>query len=313
MPREHPGARGQQTCAQPVHVLPAEGGQGPRRGQRAPAADARRRTKSVRRVVQEISRGGCRVPRAGRHWLNTRHPVPGTQPMHFLLAVISGFLFALAFPNYAIGWLIFIALIPLFIALARAKSWREAFALGWISQTIAWLLMVPWVVRVMSHYGGLPYVTGVLIFVAMCIILGFYGGAFGVLVFRIAPSDEFRRWLLVPLAWAAIEYARTYLLTGFPWNLIAAAIVDYTPLAQFDRVAGPYALAVLILIPAATISWMIVARPRGMRLVAVVAPVTILCFVWWSTGLVASKLIPRPRVGPTYTAALLQPNISQEM
>jgi apolipoprotein N-acyltransferase len=234
-------------------------------------------------------------------------------PFRVLAAVISGVLFAFAFPNYAIGWLIFVALIPLFLALAGAGSWREAFALGWISQTIAWLLMVPWVVRVMSHYGGLSLTTGILIFAGMSVILGLYGAAFGVLVFRIGPGKEFHRWLLVPLAWAAVEYARTYLLTGFPWNLIAAAIVDYTPLLQFDRVAGPYALGVLILIPAATICWLIVTRPSGMRLVAVVAPVTILCFVWWSTGIVASKLIPRPRVGPTYTAAMIQPNISQEM
>jgi apolipoprotein N-acyltransferase len=233
--------------------------------------------------------------------------------MRVLFAVISGFLFAFAFPNFAIGWLIFIALIPLFVALARSHNWGEAVLLGWISQTIAWLLMVPWVVRVMSHYGGLSLATGILIYIAMCIVLGLYGAAFGLIVFRIAPGTDFLRWLLVPIAWAAIEYARTYLLTGFPWNLIAAAIVDYTPLAQFDRVAGPYALAVLILIPAATISWMIVARPRGMRLVFAVAPVTILFFVWWATGLVATKLIPRPRVGPAYTAALLQPNISQEM
>ncbi|PYQ49423.1 MAG: apolipoprotein N-acyltransferase [Acidobacteria bacterium] len=41
--------------------------------------------------------------------------------------------------------------------------------------------------------------------------------------------------------------------------------------------------------------------------------VTILCFVWWATGVVAEKLIARQRVGPTYIAALLQPNISQEM
>jgi apolipoprotein N-acyltransferase len=147
----------------------------------------------------------------------------------------------------------------------------------------------------------------------MCVILGLYGAAFAVIVFRIAPRDDFLRWLLVPVAWAAIEYARTYLLTGFPWNLIAASIVDYTPLVQFDRVAGPYALGVLILLPSVLIAWLIVARPRGMRLVAGVAPVVIVMFVWWITGLVASKLIPRPRVGATYTAALLQPNISQEM
>ncbi|PYQ49424.1 MAG: hypothetical protein DMF59_13655 [Acidobacteria bacterium] len=180
--------------------------------------------------------------------------------MRFLLAILSGVLFALAFPNAAIGWLIFIAPIPLFIILARATRARDAFLFGWLSQFTAWLIMVPWVVRVMSHYGGLPYVTGVLIFVAMCVVLGLYGGIFGLLVYRIRPGDAFRRWLLIPLAWAAVEYARTYVLTGFPWNLIAAAIVDYTPLAQFDRAAGPYALGVLILIPAAAIAWLIATR-----------------------------------------------------
>jgi apolipoprotein N-acyltransferase len=233
--------------------------------------------------------------------------------MRLALAVLSGFLFAFAFPEHAVPWLIFIALVPLFIALAMARSAWQAFLLGWISQTIAWLLMVPWVVRVMSHYGGLPYLLGVLILIGMCLVLGLYGGALGLIVHRIAPGDRFSRWLLVPLAWAALEYARTYLLSGFPWNFIAAAIVDYTPLVQFDRVAGPYALGFLILLPATMIAWIVMARPRGMRLVAVALSVTILCFIWWSTGIVAAKMIPRPAPGPTYTAALIQPNISQEM
>src|SRR5436305_10398671 len=99
-------------------------------------------------------------------------------PFRTALAILSGVLFALAFPNYAVGWLMFVALLPLFVALARARGGWEAFLLGWLSQTVAWLMMVPWVVRVMSHYGGLPYVTGVLIFVAMCLFLGLYGGAF---------------------------------------------------------------------------------------------------------------------------------------
>ena len=178
-------------------------------------------------------------------------------PFRFLAAALSGVLFAFAFPNVAIGWLIFVALLPLFVAAARARSKWEAFFLGWTSQTIAWLLMVPWVVRVMSHYGGLPYVTGVLIFVAMAMILGLYGGLFAVVVRRIDPGASFARWLLVPLAWCAIEYARTFLLSGFPWNLVAAAIVDYTPLVLFDRVAGPYALGVLILLPSTLAAWWI--------------------------------------------------------
>src|SRR5436190_24325265 len=128
------------------------------------------------------------------------------------LAILSAVLFALAFPDYAFGWLIFIAPIPLFIILARAANPRDAFLFGWISQLTAWLIMVPWVVRVMSHYGGLPYITGVVIFVAMCAFLGLYGALFAFAVWRIAPGARFGRWLLVPLAWASVEFARTYLV-----------------------------------------------------------------------------------------------------
>ncbi|HSP16720.1 MAG TPA: apolipoprotein N-acyltransferase [Thermoanaerobaculia bacterium] len=229
-----------------------------------------------------------------------------------ILAAVSGVLFALSFPDYSVGWLAFVALIPLFVAVARARTGWHAFLLGWLSQTIAWLIMVPWVVRVMSHYGGLPYVTGVLIFIAMSAFLGLYGGAFTAIVFRIRPADSVARWLVVPLAWAAIEYARTYLLTGFPWNLMAAAIVDDTPLIQLDRFAGPYLIGALMLLPAAVLTWLIVARPRGMRVVFAAGAVTIVMFVWWGTGVVASKLVVRSEVPPV-RAALLQPNISQEM
>ena len=233
--------------------------------------------------------------------------------INLALAAISGVLFALSFPNSAIGWLMFIALLPLFVALTRARTWRESFLLGWLSQTIAWLIMVPWVVRVMSHYGGLPYLTGVVIFVAMCIYLGLYGGVFAILFHRIAPRARFGRWLMIPLAWAAVEYARTYLMSGFPWNLIAASIVDYAPLVQFDRVAGPYALGILILLPSALIAWLIVARPKGIERLIPIAGVAIITLVWWITGYVAAKVIARPNNTPVAHAALLQPNISQEM
>src|SRR3954464_2418251 len=247
-----------------------------------------------------------RSTRCSRSRLRTAYPQMTQIFADVVLAIISGVLFACAFPNMAAGWLIFVALLPLFVALTRARTWRGAFALGWLSQTIAWLMMVPWVIRVMSHYGGLPYVTGVVIFIAMCAYLGVYGGLFGVLFHRIAPATSFRRWLLIPLAWAAVEYARTYLFSGFPWSLIAAAIVDYTPLVQFDRVAGPYALGVLILLPSILIAWLIAARPRGAARGLAVGGVVFVLFVWGATGLVAAKLFTRPTGGPVARAALIQ-------
>ena len=234
--------------------------------------------------------------------------------LRFLLALASGVLFALSFPNVALGWLMFVALLPLFIALAGAKGPWESFFLGWSSHMVAWLLMVPWVIRVMSHYGGLPLPVGIAIFVAMAIYLGLYGGIFGFLFWRLNPGILFRRWLLVAMAWVAVEFFRSFaLMGGFPWNLIATALIDYTPLVQFDRVAGPYALGVLLLLPSITIAWLMVARPRGIERIIVSALVVIVVVVWWATGLVAAKLVMRPNGTPMAHAALLQPNISQEM
>jgi len=233
-------------------------------------------------------------------------------PLRILLALISGLLFAFSFPNVAIGWFAFVAFIPLYVALHGARSGWQAAGLGWIAQTTAWLLMVPWVVRVMSHYGGLPYVVGVLLFCAMSLYLGLYGALYGWLFWRIRPNS-FPRWLVVALAWPVVEFIRTYAMTGFPWNLIAAAIVDYTSLVQIDRVAGPYLVAFLMLIPAVVVAWLITQRPQGIARILVIGGASIVLFVWWATGLVASKLVDRPNGSPMTRAALLQPNISQEM
>lgn len=233
--------------------------------------------------------------------------------LRLLFAITSGVLFALSFPTYTIGWLAFLALLPLLIAIARARGAWEAFFLGWLSQWVAWLMMVPWVVRVMSHYGGLPRTVGILIFALMALVLGMYGGLFAAIVKRLRLGARFAPWLLIPLAWAAIEYARTYLLSGFPWNLLATAIVDYTPLIQIDRFAGPYFVGALMLVPATIVAWWITQRPPAIARVLAGGAIGVLAMVWWGTGLVASKLIARHSDGPVYTAAMLQPNISQEM
>lgn len=206
----------------------------------------------------------------------------------------------------------FAAFLPLLYAVSRARSGWAAAALGLISQTVAWLIMVPWVIRVMSHYGGLPYIVGVLLFIAMALILGLYGALFTFLVHRIAPRT-LSTWLLVPVAWAAVEYLRTWFLTGFPWNLIATSIIDYAPLIQIDRFAGPYFTGALIMFPSAVFAWLITSKARGIPAALAIGATLIVVFVWWGTGLVASRLVVRPTGTSSDVAALLQPNISQEM
>jgi apolipoprotein N-acyltransferase len=234
-------------------------------------------------------------------------------PFRLALSLLSGVLFAHAFPATAQGWLSFIALAPLLIAVVRAASTREAFFQGWLAQTTAWLFMVPWVVRVMSYYGGLPYAVGVLLLVAMTLILGLYGALFAVLVRRFRLGVAFAPWLLVPLAWAGVEYLRTYFLTGFPWNLIATTLIEYPSFTQIDRFAGPYFTGALVVVPATVMAWWLTQKPAAIARVVTGGSLGILILVWWGTGLVASKLNARPNAADPMTAALLQPNITQQM
>jgi apolipoprotein N-acyltransferase len=233
--------------------------------------------------------------------------------LRVILSVLSGVLFAFSFPGVAMGWLSFVALAPLLIAIVRSRSGREAFLLGWISQTTAWLLMVPWVVRVMSHYGGLPFAVGVLLLVAMALLLGLYGAVFAAIVRRFRLADRFLPWLLVPLTWAAIEYARTYLLTGFPWNLLATTIVDATTLIQIDRFAGPYLVGAMIVTASCVIAWLVTQRVPPIARVVVLGLCGIVAMVWWGTGLIASRFVVQPNAQPPVVAAILQPNITQEI
>lgn len=240
--------------------------------------------------------------------MNRRHFV-----LHLVLAIVSGALYALAFPDYSIAPLAFVCLAPLLIALQQTTSSWRAFLLGWVSQVVAWLMMVPWVVRVMSHYGGLPLPVGIAIFIAMALYLGIFGGLFGWIVYRLRLDHRMTKWLLVPLAWAAVEYARTYLFTGFPWNLLASAIVDLSSFVQMDRFAGPYLLGALLVSTSSLIAWLVTQKTLPIQKVLVLGAFGIFILVWWGTGLVAAKLFSRPTGTTPATAALLQPNIEQQM
>jgi len=115
---------------------------------------------------------------------------------------------------------------------------------------------------------------------------------------------------LVAIALAGGVVAGVIAFTG---SFVAAAIVDYTSFVQLDRVAGPYFLGAMILLPSTVIAWWITQPAPPIRRLFVAGPVIVVMFVWWATGLVAAKLNVRPTGAPPSRAALLQPNISQEM
>jgi apolipoprotein N-acyltransferase len=232
-----------------------------------------------------------------------------------LLAALSGVLTALSFPSAAIGWLAFVAPVPVILAAAWAATGREALLLGWLASTTAWLISVPWVIPVMSKYGGLPYAVGVVIYAAMAAYLGLYGAAFAWSVFRLAPRDAgLAVWLAVPTVWIALEYGRTWLFSGFPWHLAAEALIEVPTFAMPAKWVGPYGLGFATLLVA-----MLLARGiHGALVKRTAAPylfvAALVLAVWFGAGraaLVSTRLSLESE--KKMTVAALQPDIEQEV
>jgi apolipoprotein N-acyltransferase len=147
------------------------------------------------------------------------------------------------------------------------------------------------------------------------IALGLFAGIFfGAAVYRLRLGSRPAPWLLVPAAWVAVEYARTYLLSGFPWNQLAAAIIDIRPLVQLSAIIGPYGVGYFIVLPATLLAWIAVTRPDRRLLSVVSASVVAVFLAWLIFGtLYVGWQERRMNSEPQRRAALLQPNITQQM
>lgn len=220
-------------------------------------------------------------------------------------------------PNlYMLGW---IALAPLLVALARARkpdtlqltegvkllpaTPLQAFAMGYLCGFIWYAGTCYWIYNTMRQYGGVNAPAAVGIVILFCLYLGLYHGAFALLMSLLTGRKSFssRALLLSPVAWVAVELARTR-ITGFPWDLLGTTQVDNIPLARFATTAGVYGLSfeIMIVNAAFAASFLVPREKRRMLLLAA---------VFTAAVLQSGVLIQAPAASADHVATLVQTNI----
>ncbi|MBI4640721.1 MAG: hypothetical protein HY731_08505, partial [Candidatus Tectomicrobia bacterium] len=98
--------------------------------------------------------------------------------LSLFLALSSGALLALSFPLPDMGYLAWIALVPLFLAL-KGKSLTQAFWLGEATGVAYYFFALLWITNTMTNYGGLPTSLSLGILLLMSIYLGLFIALFG--------------------------------------------------------------------------------------------------------------------------------------
>jgi apolipoprotein N-acyltransferase len=235
-------------------------------------------------------------------------PTPGRGSRRWLspaAGIVSGILFALAFPP--LEWVVLLPLapVPWLVALSLEESRARALLSGFLFGLAYWCASIPWIVYVVTHYGGQGAAMGVVCLVLLAAILSEWPAlvAWGMVAF--APPGSAARFAVFPILWMASEHARSFVYKGFPWNLTAHALYRHAVWIQTASVWGVFGVGFLVLAASCLLAAAI-AREKTWPFFAA----AVLALAVDAAGTLRLRQPAKP--APSISVALLQPNVHEE-
>ena len=207
-----------------------------------------------------------------------------------LLSGLSGVLVAFSFPRFNLGWLAWFSLVPLLV-----MGWftppKRAFFAALAGGGVSYLLSVYWLAPVMTHYGRLPQSVGILIMLILVLYLAAYWAFFALIFSFIGRRLGEWVFLIAPFVWVGFEYLRNYIVTGFPWILLAHSQYRFLHLIQISDIFGAYGVSFLIVLVNGVLSLSLLRRFRSKRYFALLVGTAILIIIVLIYGAVRLKTV----------------------
>ena len=233
---------------------------------------------------------------------NLRNPKSKIQNLKsWAAAALSGVLLVAGFPKIHLPGLVWIACLPLLMVLATEKRLKRAFLLAYVCGAVFFAGSCYWFVIVMEFYGHLAPALAVVVLILFVLIDATFFAGFGLAMGWAARRSP--GWALAasPFLWMAMELARTYLITGFPWNLLGYA-VQAPGVRQIATVTGVYGLSFLAVATSALLAWVLLSPRRARAGLTLTVWIALLFIAQW-------RLAPPPATVGRQLAVLVQPNV----
>jgi apolipoprotein N-acyltransferase len=235
----------------------------------------------------------------------------------FGLAGLAGLLLPLCFPDFNLGWLAWIALVPLHLALDGAAP-RRALWLGWLAGFLAFTGIMSWVVTAMHQYGKMPLVASYPVMWLLAAYLGLYVGLYAAGIAWLARRMPAWALLGAPCLWVTLELVRAHFLSGLPWMLLGYSQYQWLPIIQIADITSVYGVSFLVVLVNVTLAgltlwaWRRFHLQRGQAF-DWPAPATTLLVLIASLAYGQAALSHAPGSGdqPSLAVGLIQPNIDQ--
>ena len=206
---------------------------------------------------------------------------------------------------FLLAW---VAFVPLFWAIARAKNLRAAVFYGWLAGFIAHVVGFHWLVYTINVFGGFPYSISTVVFLIYAALQGLEIAIFAFLVRGIG----FGPWLIFPaLFWVPIEFLFPLL---FPWRL-ANSQSSFSWFIQTADLVGLYGASFLLMWCNAIVADVLFKKERGAKAQWVPAAVCSACIIasliyGWVR---LNQLTAQMKTATKLTVAAVQGNIAVGM
>jgi apolipoprotein N-acyltransferase len=223
--------------------------------------------------------------------------------LRYALAVLAGVLWGLCFGSETLSVASWLALAPFLLLLSTPRP----ALLGWIHGMAAWMTGLYWIAPTLQTYGGMPLPLAVVLTGVLAAYLSLFHAAFAWLGAAIWRRWAVGRLLALPALWVALEWLRTYLGGGFPWNLAAYAWVDVPGVLPLSAFVGAYGISFLILLANTAVAAAVQQRRWETAAVGALVPLLLLPIAGrWSLRRETAEM---RAAGLGRPVRILQPNI----
>lgn len=222
--------------------------------------------------------------------------------------LLAGFLTVGALPPWHVWPLLFIAFPWLLLQINRAVSKRRAFACGYWFGFGFFAAGLSWV-------GNALLIDAAVFGWLYPLVLLAAGGFFG--LFTAVPAllaylfrGLYARWLALAGFWVLSEWLRSFILTGFPWNLLGSVLAFDITLLQAAALIGTYGLSGLVLLAASAPALCLHYRNRTALIISLSIIIGISLLLW---GFGSWRLKQYPERAGNLKIRIVQPAIPQQM
>ncbi|GAO03473.1 apolipoprotein N-acyltransferase [Anaeromyxobacter sp. PSR-1] len=246
----------------------------------------------------------------------------------YLLAIASGLALALALPLVVpflsirevdpagrlelVAW---VALVPAFVALRRARGAWQAARLGLAAGLAYFFAAIYWVSHAMTAFGGLSLAFSVFALSLLVLYMAaHWAGAFAVAQ-RVRARLGWPAWAVLPPVWVAFELSRNYLFSGFPWANVGYTQARTPAVAQLAAATGVYGIAALVVLVNAVLAEALEARRerRPLPRRALAGTAALVAAVVAGGALRVRAVRAEAAAAPSITVGVVQPNVDQSV